>query len=125
MATQFPDEPFDSPPGTSEPDLPDLPVLDETFDFRVAGQEIAQTVVASPYDLAGNISPLPSRERSASHVPWAGATVEDVVSDDDGLSADGFDPGSDEEPDEVQPAPTEETKWKINHARGDHRLDGT
>jgi hypothetical protein len=134
MATYSIHDLSDSPPDTSEPDLPDLPnlptfgeppILDEMYDFGVAGQEISQTVVASPHEVAQSVPLSSERGRSESHVPWASPGVEDPSSDDeDGLFADGLELVSDDEPDEVEPAPTEERKWKVNHARGDHRLDG-
>lgn len=120
MATPFADDPPDSLLEMSEPDLPDLPVLDETFDFGVTGQEISRTILASYHDLPQSVPPSSDRGQSESHVPWAAVVKEPCSDDEDGLSADGLDLVSDKELDEVEPAPTEAPKWKINHARGDH-----
>jgi hypothetical protein len=101
----------------SEPDLPDLrdlPVLNEMFDFNGASQtsERSQSVVASQHDLAQSVPPSSNRGRSESHIPWASAVVEDLPSDDeDGLFADGLGPVSDEELDEAEPASTEKPRY--------------
>jgi hypothetical protein len=123
----FPDLPLEG--AMSEPDLPDLrdlPALNEMFDFSVTGQtEISQSVVASQHDVAQSVQPLSDRGHSESHVPRASAIVEDLPSDDeDGLSAEGLGPLSDEELDEAETSPTEKPKWKIHHSGGDHRLNG-
>jgi hypothetical protein len=114
----------------SEPDLPDLhdlPVLNEMFDFNAASQtsERSQSVAALQPDLAQSVPPSSDRGRSESHIPWASVVVEDLPSDDeDGLFADGLGPVSDEELDEAETLSTEKPKWKIHHSRGDHRLNG-
>jgi hypothetical protein len=130
---EFADDFSDSQPGgaVSEPDLPDLrelPVLNEMYDFDIAGQtlEMSPSVVSSGLDLAQSVPPSSSdRGRSESHIPWASAVVEDPHSDDeDGLFADDVGPTSDDELDEAESTSADPPKWKIHHARGDHRLNG-